>query len=201
MKIGCQSLTLLQNSHLPLVKFLSRTGPSGQHCSPLPPPAETAGQSQVSKMHPPNFLLPETLPVFQANGVCSMHSFFSPYLKGSSWLQWSPFIALACNSEALEGGTYYRYIGLCIRLDFISSNVLLSCLSKTEWWMVVLELFYLFLFQHTNPSVELEEIHMTVYTQISSLIYKKIQSFLLPFSSLRGGVVLVDSDLCDSLFW
>lgn len=32
----------------------------------------------------------------------------------------------------------------------------------------------------------LEEIYMTVYTQISSLIYKKIQSLLLSFSFVRG---------------
>lgn len=56
-------------------------------------------------------------------------------------------------SEALERGTSYRYTGLCIRLDFIASNVLFFSVvffgvffSKKEWWMVVLELFHLFLF-------------------------------------------------------
>lgn len=62
---------------------------------------------------------------------------------------------VASNLEPLGGGTFYRYIGLCISLDFIASNVLFFFFFWCEFFqkknggvkgMVVLELFHLFLF-------------------------------------------------------
>lgn len=96
-RVLASPLTLLQNSHLLPVKFLSRPGPSGQCHSPLLPPAEAAGQSQVSKMHPPEFFFFQKHFQFSGQMVCVQRiHFFSLFEK---------FVALACNSEALVGDT------------------------------------------------------------------------------------------------
>lgn len=78
-------------------------------------------------MHSPNFVLPETSPSLLSKW-CVLDAFIFLLIwkfRPESLALVVTVHGLACHPEPLGGGPFYKYIGLCFRLDFIALNVLL----------------------------------------------------------------------------